>query len=149
MLEWHFLIFRIFILFFWIFLIGLGWNELGTKFVFLLILGHSHSVLPRDKARMMFFIFWIFILFFWNFLNRVRLERTRNNFFFLTLGLSRTFLAWNKVRMMFFNVLNFYTIFLKFSKPGWVGMDSERNFVFLFSVFPVPFWLQIKSEWCF
>ena len=76
-------------------------------------------------------------------------NRLRMKFCFPILCLSRPVLARNKVGMMFFNFLNFYTFFFKFSKPGWVGMDSEQNFVFPFSAFPVPFWQEIKSEWCF
>jgi len=45
--------------------------------------------------------------------------------------------------------LNFYTIFLKFSKPGWVGMDLEQIFFSHSLPFPVPFSVEIKPEWCF
>ena len=98
---------------------------------------------------MMFFNFLNFILFFWNFLNQVRSERTLNQFFS---PLSRPILAWNIAGMVFFIYLfYFYTIFLKFSKPGWVGTDSKSE-IFLFFLIvslPVPFWLEIKLEWFF
>ena len=71
------------------------------------------------------------------------------NFFFLILRLSHLVSARNKVEMMSFNYLSFYTIFLKFSKPGCVGMGLKCLFFFSFSGSPVPFWLGIKLEWCF
>ena len=62
------------------------------------------------------------------------LERTQNDFFFLLiLDHSHSVLAGNKARMMFLNFLNFYTLFLKFSKSGWVGTDSESNLFFTHS----------------
>ena len=68
----------------------------------------------------------------------------------LFLGHSHSVLVRNKAEMMFFNFLNFYIIFLEFSKLGWVGTDSKRNFfLHSFSAFPVLFWLEIKPEWCF
>ena len=116
---------------------------------------YSFSIIPilfwqEIKPEWCFWIFWIFILFFWNFLNRVGLERTRNQICFsLIHGLLLLIQARNKVGMMFSNFLNFYTIFLKISKLGWVGTDSERKFLFSFSTFLVPFWVEIKLEWCF
>ena len=53
------------------------------------------------------------------------------NFYFIILRLSHPVSARNKVEMMSFHYLCFYTILLKFSKPGWVGMGSERFFFFL------------------
>ena len=53
------------------------------------------------------------------------------NFYFIILRLSHPVSARNKVEMMSFHYLCFYTILLKFSKPGWVGMGSKRSFFFL------------------
>ena len=51
--------------------------------------------------------------------------------------------------MMFFNVLNFYTIFLKFSKPGWVGMDSKRKMFFPIVCLSRPILARNKARMMF
>ena len=95
------------------------------------------------------------IFFFWIFLYLLRLERTRNEICFsLIHSLSHPIQVRNKAGMMFFNFLNIYTIFWEFSILGWVGMNSELNFLFCipgrcYPAFPIQFWLEIKSKCCF
>ena len=127
----------------------MGRNGLGTKFCFP-ILYLSHPILARNKAGMMFFNFLNFYTIFLKFSKPgwVGMD-SEQNFFFLILSISRPILARNKAGMMFLYFLTFYTIFLKISKPGWLRTDLEWNFVVPFSAFLVPFWQEIKLEWCF
>ena len=52
--------------------------------------------------------------------------------FFLFLRLSQPDWDRNNVEMVFFNFLNFFLFFWKFSIPGLVGMEFEKNFFSLF-----------------
>ena len=136
MLEWGFL-------FFWIFLLFFFWNfnprvdcerNLGLRFFFL-FLGLSYPVLAKTNARMRFFNFFnFFCYFFRNFLARVEYEwNLEIKFCSLFLILSHSVLAKNNAGKWFFNFLNFIAIFFEFSCTGRIWAELGTKFFFSLS----------------
>ena len=83
---------------------------------------------------MVFFSFLNFFCYlFSNSLVRVRSELIVMTFFIFSLfGLAELVLARREALMVFYNFLVVFAIFLKFSISGWVGIDRNDNFYFLF-----------------
>ena len=81
---------------------------------------------------------------FHNFLARVEYERNSGEkFCFHLFGLSHPVWAKDNAGKRFYNFLNFFTILFGIFLPG-SSMNEilEKNFVFTFSAYLLPFWLK-------
>ena len=89
-----------------------------------------------------FIIFWIFLYFFRNFHARVEYKRNSGlKFCFLFFGRPRPVLAKNVASKRFYNFFTiFFGIFLLKSSMNGI---RDKNFVFTFSAYLIPFWLKI------
>ena len=95
------------------------------------------------RRGLLFFEFSFY--FFRNFLGRIEYERNSGvKFCFHSFGLSHPVWAKNNAGKRFCNFLDFFTIFFGSFFPG-SSMNGilEKNFVYTFSAFLVPFWLKI------
>ena len=143
--------FRIFLLFFWNFLLPVG-SERNETLIFIFSLCQpfpTYFGLKRSHNRV-FLIFWIFFLFFFGiFYYMFCGNETEQQFLFsLFVSLFQPILAWKGAIIGFFNVLKIFAIFLEFSFTRWVG--TKRNFYFVyFSAFSNLFWLKMRPQWCY
>ena len=153
MLEWCFLIFRNFLLFFLEFSCpGRVGTEFDTKICFFSFSAYLILVWIEITLEWCFLIFKFFCYFFWNFLAWVGLERKLGlNFFFsLSRFISSWFqlkYCWNDVFILFYWVLCFF--FWNFL--AWVGLErnSGLKYFLSFSVYLILVWNEIMLEWCF
>ena len=94
-------------------------------------------------------ISWILLLFFSEFScpALVRTEFWSKFFFFHFFNLSRPVLAKKNAEKRFYSFFNFFTIFFGIFLPG-SSMNGilEKNFVFTFPAYHIPFWLKIMLE---
>ena len=140
--------FRIFLLFFWNFLLRVGWERNGTTIFIFSISRPFPTYFDLKWSPNGIIWFFYFSSFFFGILyypsGRNGIER--QFLFFLFLGISQPILAWNEAIMVFFNLLNFFAIFLEFSITHWVGTERNDNFYFLYlSAYSNLFWLEKKQ----
>ena len=143
-LEWRFLIFWIFLLFFWE-CSGLEGTELRTIFFFFLVglfLSLSQPSLVRNKARMMFFNFLIFFAIFLGALQLGLGETVSRTKFFLCLYLpipARSCVKWRqKYVFNFFELFSYiFFNFFKILQPE-SGRNCTRYEIFLSLFQPIP-----------
>ena len=91
------------------------------------------------------------MLFFWNFLLQIGWELIGTITFIFSLSLPfPACLAWKEALIVFYIFLNFFSIVFEFSITGWIAIDRNDHFSFLFfSAFPNMFWLVEKPQRCF
>ena len=92
-----------------------------------------------------FIKFWIVLLFFRNFLARVEYERNSGLKFFSNLfGFSHPILVKTNAEKRFYKFFEFFYYFFGIFLP-WSSMNGirDKNFVFSFSAYLIPFWLKI------
>ena len=137
--------FRIFLLFFWNFLLRVGWERNGTTIFIFSMSRHFSNLFWFEMKPQWYFL--IFLLFFFGifYYSSGRNGTERQFLFFIFLGISQPILAWNEVITVFFNLLNFFAIFLEFSLKRQGGATKRNdNFYFLsLWAFSNQFWLEI------
>ena len=134
-------------LFFWNFLLRVGWERNGTViFIFSICQPiPTYFGLKRSHNRI-FLIFWKFSLFFWNFLWHVGWERNGTTIFIFSI--SRPFptyfdLKWSPNGIIWFFYFSSF-LFLEFFITRRVWTEQKGNFYFFsFSAFSNLFWHEI------
>ena len=134
-----------FSLFFWNFLLHVGWERNG---IFILSISRPFPTYfdlkwgPNGVIWFFDFSSFFFGIFYYP---SGRNGTERQFLFFLFLGISQPILAWNGAIIGFFNFSKIFAIFLEFSFTRWVGTKRKDNFYFFsFSAFPNLFWHEME-----
>ena len=124
--------------------VGINWND---NFFFFFFVSLSSCPIPfwlEMKPQRCFLIFCITLLFFWNSLFWIGFEWIETITFFYYI----LFLAVMRI-FKFLHFLQFFGNSLFWIGLEWIGMITFFLFFVSLSACPVPFWLEMKPEWCF